>query len=310
MNEPAERPGHVPVLLEQVLEYLQPCRGATIVDATVGLAGHSAHLAEAIGAEGRLIIVDQDTQSLDVAAQKLERIADRPKLDVVHGNFADIELILARLGISKVNGILADLGVSSPQLDQTERGFSFRGNGPLDMRMDRSRGEPAANLIARLSEERLAKIFWELGEERYSRRVAARIAAARKEEPITTTQQLAQVVRSAIPLRPTRGRKPGPTIDPATKVFQALRIAVNDEMGALGAFLQQLPRVVTPGGRAVVISFHSLEDRPVKEAFRDRDIWKGLTKKPVCADEAEVERNPRSRSAKLRAAERLGSAPL
>jgi 16S rRNA (cytosine1402-N4)-methyltransferase len=291
--------------LEEVLEYLRPQPGATIVDATVGLGGHSVRIAERLGNQGRLILIDQDTQSLELARQRLEAIEHGPRIDMVHANFADLELILAQLGIAKVNGVLADFGVSSPQFDQAERGFSFRQEGPLDMRMDRSRGEPAANLVGRLSAERLAKIFWEFGEERYSRRVAGRIVEERKQRPITTTSHLAEIVRSAIPKRPQKGRKPGPTIDPATKVFQALRIAVNDEMSALESFLGQLPRVVGTGGRAVLISFHSLEDRPVKEAFRNGAFWKVLTKKPVTASEQEVEINPRSRSAKLRAAERI-----
>lgn len=292
---------HVPVLAERVIELLHLPVGGVAVDATAGLAGHAALMARELGPTGHLIVVDQDPESLEIARRRLAAVPSQPRLDVVHGNFADLEVILSSLGVPGVDGFLADLGVSSPQLDKPERGFSFRSDGPLDMRMDPTRGDPASKWIERLSQDRLAKIFWEFGEERYSRRVAAKIAETRSREPIRTTGQLAALVRACIPYREQRGRK---QIDPATRVFQALRIAVNDELGALDALLSQLPRCVRPGGRAAIISFHSLEDRRVKEAFRDRERWEILTKKPHQATEEEIQSNPRARSAKLRAARR------
>jgi 16S rRNA (cytosine1402-N4)-methyltransferase len=198
------------------------------------------------------------------------------------------------MGIEGVDGVLADLGFASDQMDRADRGFSFRGDGPLDMRLDTTAGETAADLVNRLSEAALADIFWEYGEERHSRRVARRVAERRAEKPFETTAELAEVVRRSVP------RSGG--IDPATRVFQALRIAVNDELGALDRLLAALPRVVKPGGRAGVISFHSLEDRRVKTAFRNPAVWQPVTKKPVEATDEEVARNPRARSAKLRVA--------
>lgn len=289
---------------EEVIQYLAIKPGGTYVDATVGLGGHAIRIAEQLGQAGTLIAIDQDEQSLNIARQRVTGC----NLIWVHNNFANIWSILKGLQIPAVDGIVADLGVSSPQLDESERGFSFRLEGPLDMRMDASRGETAADLVHRLSERELARIFWEYGEERYSRRVAARIVEHRRHQPFRTTTDLATVVRQAIP-RPRGKKGHGPTIDPATRVFQALRIAVNDELGALDAFLDALPAVVKVGGRAVMISFHSLEDRPVKQAFRNKQYWSALTKKPVTATSQELQSNPRSRSAKLRAAERIEGRP-
>ena len=216
---------------------------------------------------------------------------------LVHGAFDQIADVLAEQGLPAVDGVLADLGVSSDQLDDPNRGLSFQQDAPLDMRMDPTRGETAADLLRRLPERDLADLIYQFGEERFSRRIARRIVAARESEPITTTGQLAALVRRCVP----RGRGP---IDPATRTFQALRIAVNDELGSLDRLLAQLPDCVKPGGRAVMISFHSLEDRRVKQAFRSRGVWQVLTKKPVTAGEDEERANPRSRSAKLRAATR------
>lgn len=299
----AEKPvGHVPVLREQVIKFLQPRPGSVIVDATVGLGGHSRALVEAIGPTGRLVAIDRDSSNLPRAQQLINLANQGCPVDWVHGNFAEIKRLLMVLGISSVDGIMADLGVSSPQLDEPERGFSFRRDGPLDMRMDPTRGESARDLVHQLDERQLAWVFWEYGEERFSRRVAARIVAERKIAPISTTGRLAEIVRAAIPhAGKTKG---GARLDPATRVFQALRIAVNDELQALESLLAQLPVLVQPGGRAVIISFHSLEDRRVKNAWRDRDVWEALTKKPVQADETECALNPRSRSAKLRAVQR------
>jgi len=202
------------------------------------------------------------------------------------------------MGVHEVDGVLADLGFASDQVDEAERGLSFQQDGPLDMRLDPTSGESAADLIARENDFNLAKIFFEYGEERHSRRVARKIVETRKQSPIHTTKQLADLVRSCVP------REKGRHFDPATRVFQGLRIAVNDELGSLERLLAQLPRIMKPGGRVGIISFHSLEDRRVKQAFQDRETWEPLTKKPVIAGEDEVRDNPRSRSAKLRVARR------
>jgi 16S rRNA (cytosine1402-N4)-methyltransferase len=230
------------------------------------------------------------------------KVLTQPDVCLVHANYADLGQALAGRGLSFVDRVLIDLGLSSDQLADAGRGFSFDADGPLDMRVDTSHGPTAADLVNRCPEAELARILFEYGEERHSRRIARRIVAQR---PIRTAAELAELVRRAAP--PHRGRQ---RIHPATRVFQALRIAANDELGALRTLLHnELPRVLRPGGRAVVISFHSLEDRLVKQAFRDRDRWENLTRKPVIADEAELRANPRSRSAKLRAAVIKGQVP-
>jgi 16S rRNA (cytosine1402-N4)-methyltransferase len=287
------------VLPAEVLTLLAPAPGQTLVDATVGAGGHARLLAERLGPTGRLIGLDRDPTMLELARSRLEGLP----VTLVHASFDQLRQVLGDLDLAAVDGVLADLGVCSDQLDLPERGFSFQQTGPLDMRLDPTQGEPAATLLRRRSERELADLFWQYGEERFSRRIARRIVETRKEAPLETTEQLAELVRRCVP-RP-RGRRPG--IDPATRVFQALRIAVNDELGALEGFLAVLPRCVQPGGRAAVISFHSLEDRRVKHAFRDRDRWEVLTRKPVQAGEDEVRANPRARSAKLRAARRTGA---
>jgi 16S rRNA (cytosine1402-N4)-methyltransferase len=218
----------------------------------------------------------------------------------VHANFEDLHDVLQKLQAGPVDAILADLGFCSDQLADPQRGLSFQEEGPLDMRLDPTRGEPASMLVRRLHERDLADIFWRFGEERHSRRVARKIVEIRKHEPLDTTRQLADLVRRCVPW--PKGQRHA--IDPATRVFQALRIAVNDELGALERFLQALPDCLKPGGRVAIISFHSLEDRLVKHALRDREVFEALTKKPRVAGEDEVRHNPRSRSAKLRAAER------
>jgi 16S rRNA (cytosine1402-N4)-methyltransferase len=214
----------------------------------------------------------------------------------VKASFDEIDSALRIHGISAADGVLADLGICSDQLDDPERGLSFQQEGPLDMRLDTSQGETAAQLLARLDQRELADLIYEYGEERYSRRIAKRIIEERKKEPIRTTDQLAELVRRCVP------RSKGHGIDPATRTFQALRIAVNDELAALDGLLRKLPAIVKPGGRVGVISFHSLEDRRVKQTFRDSTIWELKTKKPVQASDAEIRNNPRSRSAKLRVA--------
>jgi 16S rRNA (cytosine1402-N4)-methyltransferase len=293
---PSPEARHVSVMPAEVLHYLAPAAGQTFVDATVGAGGHSRLLAEAVGPAGRVIGLDQDPAMLDLARRRLVGLP----VTLVHGNFDQLRNALDEVKIDAVDGVLADLGVCSDQLDAADRGFSFQQAGPLDMRLDPTQGLPASALLNGLNERDLADVFWKYGEERFSRRIARRVVAMRQREPLETTEQLAELVRRCVP-RPRGQRHP---IDPATRVFQALRIAVNDELGALERLLETLPGCVRSGGRAVVISFHSLEDRRVKQAFRDRERWDVLTKKPVQAAEEETRQNSRSRSAKLRAARR------
>jgi 16S rRNA (cytosine1402-N4)-methyltransferase len=289
---------HVSVLPAEVLAHLAPVPGQTVVDATVGAGGHARLLAERVAPNGRLIGLDRDPAMLELARRRLEGLP----VTLVHANFNRLRTVLDDLNVPAADAVLADLGVCSDQLDAAERGFSFQQAGPLDMRLDPEEGETAGELVGRLSERDLADLIYQYGEERFSRRIARRIVELRQRSPLETTEQLAELVRRCVP-RP-KGRRP--TIDPATRVFQALRIAVNDELGALDRFLAVLPKCVRPGGRAAVISFHSLEDRRVKQAFRDRERWEALTRKPVQADDEEVRNNPRARSAKLRAAVRKG----
>lgn len=298
MGLPAEdlnpaSPLHISVLPTETLSLLAPQPGETFVDCTVGAGGHSRFIAEKLIPGGRLIGLDQDPTMLEMAASRLK---DLP-VTLRHRNFEDLGSVLQELQIDAVDGILADLGFASDQLSNPERGLSFQQDGPLDMRLDPTRGLSASALVQRLQERELADIFWRYGEERFSRRVARKIVATRPKAPISTTGQLADLVRSCVP----RGKG---GIDPATRVFQALRIAVNDELGALERLLAQAPACLKPGGRIAIISFHSLEDRLVKRAFRDRDTYEELTRKPVTASEEESRNNPRSRSAKLRAAKR------
>ncbi len=289
----APTPRHVPVMLDEVLEYLAPLSGQTIVDATLGAGGHARAIADRIAPRGLLIGLDRDPAMLAVARARLEDA----HLRLFEANFADLRRVLDELGVDRADAVLMDLGVASDQIDDAERGFSFARAGPLDMRMNPQVGEPAARLVNRLKAENLADIFYHYGEERHSRRVARAIVEARRRGAIETTDQLAEIVRHAMP----RG-KPWQRIDPATRVFQALRIAVNEELTSLERALEQLPECLRAGGRAVVISFHSLEDRLVKRAFARRERWERLTRKPLTPSDAEIERNPRARSAKLRAA--------
>jgi 16S rRNA (cytosine1402-N4)-methyltransferase len=286
---------HVPVMPAEVLAHLAPQPGQIIVDATVGAGGHARLIAEHLGPTARLIGLDQDPAMLALARSRLTNYPVTP----MQSNFDQLRVILDQLGIASADRVLADLGVCSDQLDDPERGLSFQQVGPLDMRLNPSEGEPASSLLRHLSERDLADLFWKYGEERFSRRIARRIVEVRRQHPLETTEQLAELIRRCVP-RP-RGRQ----IDPATRVFQALRIAVNDELGALDRFLAILPNCLKAGGRAVIISFHSLEDRRVKQAFREKKQWQVLTKKPVQANEEELRRNPRARSAKLRAAVRV-----
>jgi 16S rRNA (cytosine1402-N4)-methyltransferase len=302
MNGTSPQPDvrHVPVLAEGVIENLAPAPGQTIVDATVGTGGHALLILERLQPAGRLIGIDQDPAMLALAARRLDSAKRNVEVTLIHANFDALADVLAGLGMKTADGVLADLGVCSDQLDDPLRGLSFQQSAPLDMRLDPTQGEPASAMVARLSERDLAEVIWKFGEERFSRRIARRIVENRRRTAIQTTDQLADIVRRSVPW--PRGRKP--RIDPATRTFQALRIAVNDELGALDRLLETLPAKVKPGGRAVLISFHSLEDRRVKQAFRDRRYWDVLTRKPMQAEAEELQRNPRARSAKLRAAMR------
>lgn len=287
---------HVPVLTAEVLQYLQPERGGLYVDCTVGLGGHSKALLEA-GAS-RIIGFDRDADALAIARETLAPWADR--VELIHSDYRQAGEALDSRGITSIDGALADLGVSSMQLDLDGRGFSFQRDEPLDMRMDRSGGETAADLVARASEVDLANAIYEFGEERFSRRIARAIVEARMEAPILTTGRLAAIVRRAVPVRGYQ------RIDPATRTFQALRIWVNRELDELDAFITTLARRLREQARLVVISFHSLEDRIVKHTFRGLHadgLGRVVTKKPVIAGEAELDANPRARSAKLRALE-------
>ena len=286
---------HVPVMLDEVIRWIEPCPGKVIVDGTLGGGGHARALAELVAPTGSVIGLDRDPAAVEAAEGTLADVPIRP----VRGNFCDLPEVLEQLEVSSVDGAVLDLGLSSDQLADTERGFSFSSTGPLDLRFDTTRGEPASRLINRLGAKHLADLIYAYGEERHSRRIARNIVAQRRKRPVETAAELAELVRRSIPR--TRGRQ---QIDPATRTFQALRIAVNEELKSLEIALRRLPECLVRGGCLVVISFHSLEDRRVKEAFRDDDRYQVLTKKPVRPSAEEVARNPRARSAKLRAARR------
>jgi len=287
---------HLPVLTAQVLEYLRPELGGLFVDCTIGLGGHSRALLEA-GAS-RIIGFDRDASALAIAQETLAPWRDR--VELIHSDYRDVERELDSRGVELIDGALADLGVSSMQLDREGRGFSFQRDEPLDMRMDRSTGETAADLVAHASESELADAIFQYGEERFSRRIARALVNAREIEPVTSTGRLAAIVRRAVPVRGYS------RIDPATRTFQALRIWVNRELEGLDQFLVAVARRLRAGARQVVISFHSLEDRIVKHTFRAlHQDGRGtvLTKRPVMATDDELQHNPRARSAKLRALE-------
>src|SRR5947207_1487956 len=290
--------GHVPVLLEEATDFLALRVGGRYIDATLGLGGHSFEIARRLGPQGHLIGFDKDPQALDTARRHLAEMRDGPPaITLRHGSYAEIG---QHVPAASADGLLADLGVSSLQFGDPARGFSFQAEGPLDMRMDPHAERTADQVVNHMREEDLANVIYEFGEERRSRRIARAIVRAR---PITTTAHLAKVISAA--LRPMKWSE---RIHPATKSFQAIRIFVNRELDDLRALLEAAPRVLKPGGRLVVISFHSLEDRIVKDALREcakAGTYQVLTKKPVLAGEEEVGRNPRSRSAKLRAAERI-----
>ena len=287
---------HIPVMLDEVIRWIEPGPGKVIVDGTLGGGGHARAIAELVTPRGSVIGLDRDPAAVEAAERTLADLPIRP----VRANFCDLPEVLDQLEVSSIDGALLDLGLSSDQLADTQRGFSFSSTGPLDLRFDTTRGEPASRLINRLSAGHLADLIYAYGEERHSRRIARKIVAQRRDRPIETAAELAELVRRSIPR--SRGRQ---QIDPATRTFQALRIAVNEELKSLEIALGRLPECLAPGGCLVVISFHSLEDRRVKEAFRDDERYQVLTKKPVRPSADEVSRNPRARSAKLRAARRV-----
>jgi len=294
-------PQHVPVLLEEVLEYLNVRPDGVVVDATLGLAGHSSEIAKRLGGKGKLIGFDRDPEAMEKAKARLEVLRaelgdEMPEVVFEPRAFSEASSLIEP---GSLDGLLADFGVSSLQLDEAHRGFSFRTDGPLDMRMDTRSGETAEQVVNQEDENELADLIYEFGEERRSRRIARAIVRAR---PITTTAELARIVSAEAP--PMKGEK----IHPATRTFQALRIRVNNELGEIQSLLKSAGSLLKPGGRLVLISFHSLEDRLVKDAFKaakDAKVFEVLTKKPVVAAEQEQMRNPRSRSAKMRAAEKI-----
>ncbi len=300
--------GHVPVLLKEAIDFLAVRRGGTYIDATVGLGGHSYEIAKRLGAPGHLIGLDKDPAALEIARRVVGRQSsvvgqneqlDWPTIELRHGSFADLANDERLTTNDRVDGILADLGVSSLQLGDPARGFSFQAEGPLDMRMNPQAELTAEQVVNHFGERELADVIYEFGEERRSRRIARAIVRSR---PIRSTAQLAEVVSAAT--RPMKSER----IHPATRTFQALRIFVNRELDDLRALLEAAPQLLKPGGRLVIISFHSLEDRIVKDAFREgvkQGDYRLLTKKPVTASAEEIDRNPRARSAKLRAAEKV-----
>ena len=290
-------PTHVPVLLKEAIDFLNVRRGGTYIDATVGLGGHSYEIAKRLGAPGHLIGLDKDPAALERARANLTG-EDFPKVTLLQCSFAEVG---TRFGRNSTDGLLADIGVSSLQLDDAARGFSFQADGPLDMRMDPRSERTAEQVVNHLDERELADVIYEFGEERRSRRIARAIVRSR---PIRSTAHLADVISAAARPMNSESRR----IHPATRTFQALRIFVNRELDDLRALLAAAPRILKPGGRVVVISFHSLEDRIVKDAFREAAKQRSLsvlTRKPLRATEEESDRNPRARSAKLRAAEKV-----
>jgi len=287
---------HTSVLPAEVMSFLAVKPGMRVVDGTLGGGGHTRLLAEAVGPEGLVIAVDRDPVAIDRGARELAGLPVR----FAQANFRDIPEVLDALSLDAVDAVLLDVGLSSDQLSDESRGFSFDSDGPLDLRFDPTEGEPAWRMVNRMKPESLADIIFEYGEERFSRRIARKIAAVREKQPIRTAREFARIVTSAIPKQ-----HPPPRIHPATRTFQALRIAVNEELKSLRIALERTPTRLVPGGRLAVISFHSLEDRLVKQAFRNTQVWECLTRSPIEASNEEVLRNPRSRSAKLRAAVRL-----
>lgn len=283
------------VMPAEVLSCLAITPGSCVVDGTLGGGGHTRLLLEAVGPTGRVIAIDRDPAAI---ARGAEEMAGSP-VRFAQANFRDVPEVLDAVGVGQVDAVLLDVGMSSDQLADRDRGFSFESDGPLDLRFDPTEGEPAWRLVSRLRVETLADLIYEFGEERFSRRIARRIVDARESAPIHSAREFARLVASAVPRQ-----NPPSRIHPATRTFQALRIAVNEELKSLRIALERIPTRLAPGGRLAVISFHSLEDRLVKEAFRSRQTWECLTRSPLVASDEEIGRNPRSRSAKLRVASR------
>ena len=310
-----DTPKHVSVLLHECIDYLNIKPDGIYLDGTLGMGGHSYEIASRL-TTGRLICVDRDETAIERAGARLAPFAD--KITLVHGNFADAAAILDSLGIEGADGMLFDLGVSSPQLDEAERGFSYMQDAPLDMRMDGSAALTASEVVNSWSAEKLNRILWDYGEERYARRITAGILAAREKKPIASTLALVDVIKAALPAAALREKQ-----HPAKRSFQAIRIAVNDELGAIATMMETAPDKLKIGGRLCVISFHSLEDRIVKSGIAAREngctcpreapvctcgfvkTLRSVSRKPILPSEEEIERNPRSRSAKLRVAERV-----
>ncbi|HIV22071.1 MAG TPA: 16S rRNA (cytosine(1402)-N(4))-methyltransferase RsmH [Candidatus Scatomorpha stercorigallinarum] len=308
--------GHVSVLLDECIKYLDIKPDGIYVDGTLGLGGHSSEIAKRLGEGGRLIAIDRDLASIERASARLAPWADR--VTIVHGNFRDVAAILDEQGVPAVDGMLFDLGVSSPQLDDGQRGFSYMQDAPLDMRMDPSDNVDAWFIVNRWPEEKIARILHDYGDERYAKRIAAAIVARRQEKEIETTLELVDVIKSAMPAPALREKQ-----HPAKRSFQAIRIAVNDELSAVSQMMETAPDRLKPGGRLCVISFHSLEDRIIKNAIHEREngctcpreapvctcgfvqTLRSVTRKPVTPTDEELVLNPRSRSAKLRVAERV-----
>lgn len=307
---------HISVLLDECIKYLNIRPDGVYVDGTLGLGGHSEAILERLTDGGTLIGIDRDDHALEDAGKRLARFGNQVVL--VKGNFGDVASILSKLGIPKVDGMMFDLGVSSPQLDDPARGFSYMKDAPLDMRMDERAPLTAADVLNTWSESEIRSILWRYGEERYSGRIAAAIVARREEKPFETTFELVDVIRGAMPAAALREKQ-----HPAKRSFQGIRIAVNDELGSLERMLEEAPERLEKGGRLLVISFHSLEDRLVKEHIRQREAGctcpkefpvctcgfvqtlKSVTRKPVAPTKEEMERNPRARSARLRIAEKV-----
>lgn len=306
---------HRPVLLRECIDALAIRPDGIYVDGTLGRGGHSEEIVKRL-TSGRLIAIDQDSQAIDEAGKRLAPYGDRVML--VKGNFRELGRILDALEIESVDGMLFDLGVSSPQLDEAARGFSYKNDAPLDMRMDRSASFTAGELVNTWPEAELKRILWDYGEERFAGRIAGQIVKAREERPIETTSELVEIIKKAMPAAALREKQ-----HPAKRTFQAIRIAVNDELGAVEELMRQAPDRLAPGGRLCVISFHSLEDRIVKNGIAAREngctcpreapvctcgfvrTLKSVTRKPITAGEEELSQNPRARSAKLRVAERV-----
>ncbi len=301
MNDDTLKTRHIPVLFDEIIEGLNLAPGKIVVDGTLGGGGHAIGIARKVGKTGLVIGIDRDSAALDRVDKRIEELDEPVNIKTYFANYCDFDAALERAGVERVDGFLLDLGLSSDQLADRSRGFSFDSDGELDLRFDTTEGTPAYQLLNRWREDKIADIIYKYGEDKLSRRIARAIVERRTCEPIRYARELADICRRCDPTPPWSKKR----IDPATRTFQALRIAVNDELGSLETFLTKFMKSLNVGGRVAIISFHSLEDRIVKNAFRAADDLKIITKKPIVATDEEVERNPRSRSAKLRIAEKV-----